>query len=241
MKNLQDIILQKIQTGELKMAPRWHFVLRTALYGSGVLLVALIAVYLMSFVMFLLYRNGLFFAPAFGLRGLVFIVVASPWLLIAVTLIFLGLLLALVRNFAFSYRRPLVYSLLAASAGVLLVSTLIHMTMMHERVRSFVEGRGIPGMSALYTDHRPSGVSFGLIGKITDQGFLLLLDDTGEALDVATTTNTHLPSESLQVGTRVMVFGDVNTGKVTALGVRPIHDDDDLPPAHPHPMFFHHE
>src|SRR3989344_577393 len=94
--SIKDAVLAKIKSGQAKMKPRWHFVLKDALFAMGSVIVALTLLYLLSFVIFVLHRNGAWFAPSLGLRGAREFFFALPWLLILTMAVFAGILEILV-------------------------------------------------------------------------------------------------------------------------------------------------
>ncbi len=223
MNTFKETILEKINNGEIDMKPRWHFILRAALFMLGVVIVAFVAIYLFSFILFSLHQNGLFFAPIFGLRGLIFFVVSSPWILILLVLVFLVLLYVLVNRYSFSYRKPLVYSMVGVVLFVLVVSCAIQKALVHERVRAFALRHDVPLFVPIYRDAtsgRPRGMEVGTITEIHGDGFVILTD-RNEFINVQIgprtkqpPTYTYLPREE------VMVFGKRQGNMIEAFGIK---------------------
>ncbi len=232
MKNITDNIIKKIKDGELNMKPRWHFVLKAALFILGIAIVSLVAVYLLSFVIFALRSTGLSTVPFFGIRGLVLLVVSSPWILIATLGLFLVVLYTLVNHYSFSYKQPLVYSMVGVVLFVIAGASLIGQLSMHERINSFVQQHEVPGLSPLYRDAfelRPDEVTIGTIKELVEDNFTML-SDSGEEVFVIVTDDTNLPLKvRLEEGIDVLVFGDKDNSEITAIGIRP------APPAHQPP------
>lgn len=222
MNTFKDNIIQKIKEDEVRMKPRWHFILRSLLFVVGLIIVALVATYLLSFVFFILHRTGLWFTPGFGMHGLMFFVVSSPWLLITMVVLFSILLYVLVQHYAFSYRKPLVYSMVGVVLFVIAVASLIGQTTMHERVRVFLEERPVPGFAPLYRvgNERPHGLFVGTITQVRDDGFMLTTD-TGETIMVHVSERTKRPPHATyEAGGHVLIFGERSDGTVSALGIR---------------------
>jgi hypothetical protein len=223
MNNIKEELLQKIKNGELNMMPRWQLVLKTAWLIVGVIIVALIAVYLLSFILFALHRTGVLFAPFFGWQGVMIFIMSSPWLLISLVGVFTLLLYLLVSHFSFSYRKPLVYSLIGTVLFVIAVASFIQQTTMHDRVGRFVAQHAVPGFSPLYQDMAnqfPNGVFEGVITDIDDTVLTVTLV-TGETKGVQITSQTKLPPRrGLVVGETVQVFGEENKGVIEAFGIR---------------------
>ena len=227
MNNIQEQVLEKISTGKVAMQPRWYFVLKGALLLSGLVIAALVAIYFLSFVFFALHKTGLAMAPSLGIYGVLFFIVSSPWMLILVVLVFLGILYLLVTSYAFSYKQPLIYSLLGVVLIVIALSSLIQQTAMHERMQRFAEDTRMPAVLPLYrtfSDERPQGMRAGTVTTFTESGFVLttLKDDV---FTVQTTSRTKMPEVMLEIGDGVIVFGKESDGSINAFGVRKIEAD----------------
>ena len=144
---LQETLLAKIKEGQMVMRPRWHFVLKAVLGILGMIILAMAALYLISFILFALREAGLLFIPGFGFHGVGVFLFSLPWILILVSLIFIFLLELLVKRYAFGYRKPLLYSLFGVLGLVVLGSILSY----HFRTGiQIVERQGMPVM-----DHLP--------------------------------------------------------------------------------------
>ncbi|MCA9356747.1 hypothetical protein H6784_06055 [Candidatus Nomurabacteria bacterium] len=224
MNNLASKIIQKIKDGEVNMQPRWHFVFKTALMMVGIVIVSLVAVYLFSFVIFTLHKSGLWLAPQFGYRGMMMFVVGTPWLLLSILGLFILLLYILVSHFSFSYRKPLVYSMVGVVLFVIMVSSLIQFYGFHERMQSFSEQHHVPGLRSFYQDsdqQRPPGMVQGKIIGVRAGGFVLDTDSEEELL-VDVSRETKMPPDVvISIGAEVLVFGERKEDTVYAFGVRP--------------------
>ncbi len=224
MNNLQTNILQKIKAGEIDMKPKWHHILKAGLLLSGVVLVTILATYLLSFVFYFLHQSGIVFAPGFGFRGLSFFVISSPWLLIGTCVSFLILLYFLVKQYSFSYQRPLLYSMLGVVVFSLLGSWLIQQTTMHRRLGEYMDRHEVPVFSPLYRgalNDRPEGVVVGAITELTETGFLLESDGS-TIIEVVVTEQTRMrPGTQPTIGETIMVFGDKEGDLIKAFGLRP--------------------
>lgn len=223
MTDLKNNIIEKIRAGQVAMKPRWHFMLETAMWVAALLVVAMIAVYLLSFVFFVLYQSGVWVAPIFGWSGLLFFVVSSPWLLITLVAFFLLLLYLLVTHFSFSYQKPLVYSLLGTVLFVIGVSSFIQYLMIHELMQEFSQRHQLPGFAPLYKgamEGRPEGMLVGTIIEMTQTGFVLKTDKD-EMVDIVVSKKTRQPINiQYEVGSQVTVFGKKQDDMLEAFGVR---------------------
>ena len=223
---IKDKILAAIDTGKVKMRPRWHFILQTSLIIVGVALISLTLLFLISFIIFSLRNTGVWFAPSFGYRGIGVFLTSLPWLLIVLTVIFVVLLEILVKKYSFAYRQPLLYSALAlvlivTIGGVAIAQTPFHRGVMRQTferhlpvAETFYRGGG--GMTGLGLMHA------GSIEEITANGFILS-SRRGEDLNIITSPKTQFPAGyDLIEGDLIVVMGERSDDTVQAFGVREI-------------------
>ncbi len=224
-KSLQKIILEKIRSGKAKMRPKWHFVLKAALIVAGLIIVTLALLYLVSFVLFVLRQTGVWFLPAFGLRGIGTFLISLPWLLVLVGIVFIILLEALVRHYSFAYRKPLLYSLLGIIIFVTVASIVVARTSFHEGLFMRARMEKLPVAGQLYRDFgmpKNKDAHIGTITEITNDGFRIETP-RGETLTIIVTSETRFPSGiDFQKDDRVVVLGQRDDGTVKALGIRRI-------------------
>lgn len=134
--SIKDNVLKAITAGKVTMKPRWHFLLNAALLFAGTTLAVLALVYLTSFIIYV----------ESGTRGFNELLQTLPWLVLLLALIFIVILEVLVRKFAFSYRKPLLYTTLGVIFLVLLGGFVVSKTSFH----NFLSDRS-------HRDHPPFG------------------------------------------------------------------------------------
>ncbi|MFH0873343.1 MAG: hypothetical protein V1846_00680 [Candidatus Komeilibacteria bacterium] len=225
-KSITEQILQTIKDRQVKMVPRWHFVLRTTLVAVGTMLVGCGLLYLISFIFFMLRQTGVWFVPAFGLSGWMHFLFALPWLLIGLALIFIVVLELLVRHYSLAYRRPLLVSALTVIAIVVVGGFIVERsTPIHRELLREAEGGRLPFAGPVYrgfgrqrfTDIRP-----GIILATSSQG-CLVRDPQGEIFQVMITPRTRLPlGMDFEIGDRVVVFGPEHGDVIDALGLQEV-------------------
>jgi hypothetical protein len=227
-KEIKDTILEKIKHGEVEMRPRWHFVIKSILVLSGIILGSIGLVYILSFILFYLRQSGLFFIPLFGFRALLTFIIASPWLLVLTAVVFIIALELLVRRYSFGYRTPLLYMLFGIIAISFLGTYLISQTTVHDRLQTFSEKNNVPIFSPLYRAYGKRelmDVHMGRIVEITDKGFIIE-NNKSEQLHIYVSEQTRSPRNIVFTeGQSVGVFGERTEDAVIAEGVRPLHDD----------------
>lgn len=225
MNDIKNAILEKIQRGEVSMRPRWHFVLHTAFLVVGALIAAVLSIYLASFILYALMKSGLVFAPQFGAHGFMFFVASTPWILIGLVGVFLGILYLLVTKFSWSYRQPLIYSLIGVVLLVIAASSFIQYMEFHSRVRDYAERNGVPGIVPFFerlehmAGRHPEGVTQGTITETIERGFMLE-SDKGQFEVIVSDGTRHAPDMTFAEGTEVFVFGEVEGDTIEAFGVR---------------------
>lgn len=147
---MNDDILEKIKNNQVQMKPRWHFILKAVLTMVGGMILLFLIVYLISFIIFIERQSGAGFITSFGPRGWARFLVTLPWALIALSLVFIGVLELLVRRYEFAYRRPLLYSalgiIIVIGASVMVVDNI----RFHDRFERFIERRHIPAIRLFY-------------------------------------------------------------------------------------------
>lgn len=224
MKSLKEKLLMRIQSGEIPMRPRVHFILISSLAVGAILLLVLSAIYLFSLAFFGLDARGAFLMSAFGPRGFWELLVALPLSLLAIGICMLAVSEILARRFAFTYRRPVLYSLAMLLVLVGAGSGLFYASDAHELLREQAEQGPMTSLRSVYrtfvTDPLPRGYP-GTVLATTTNGFLLqTLED--ETVEVIVTPQTRMPRGDVMIGTEVFVGGERDDDTVEAFGVRPL-------------------
>lgn len=131
MSELKNKILNKIKEGKLKMKPSFYFILKFIGIIMGIVILSLIALFLVSFVIFSLRFYGALYLLHFGMRGIKLFIVALPRVLILIILIILFILELFMKNLAPIYRKPLLYSLLVLFIIMLIGGIILERTNFH--------------------------------------------------------------------------------------------------------------
>ncbi len=220
---MRERVLESIKSGRVVMRPRWHFVLKAVLLAVGGSIIFLAILYLVSFTLFILRRTGILFVPSFGARGWYVFLVSLPWILILVSLVFILVLEVLVRQYAFAYRRPLLYSLLGIILLVFLGGFIVDSAHVQGRFSRFAEEHRVPFARDFYRQFQPprfGNVHGGNITEVASSGFVMK-DMEGDFFSVIITPRTRLPlGADFSTGDSVVVFGDIESTTIQAFGVR---------------------
>lgn len=212
---IEEDVIAAIKEGKAKMRPKAYFVLRNA---AGVLMGAIVLfvlAYLVGFILFALHESGVWFEPGFGAAGWSAFFRSLPWVLIALIALLFVTLAALMRRYPFSYRWPIIFSLLGVIFLVATGNLLIAQTSLQTEIfnRSVTERLGFIVQS-------PDDIHRGQVLAPIPGGFVLTgLSGATSAVLVATETYLQ-PGADLAPGSEVVVFGDRNgSGTIQAIGV----------------------
>ena len=226
-KSIQERVLEKIKSGEVKMRPKIYFVLKTILIIGGVFLILGFIIFLISFIHFHLRASGLWYLPAFGFRGFCAYLRLLPWFLIFLSLVLILILEILAKRFSFVWRRPMLYSLLIIIFVVLIGGFIIGKTTFHPRLFFQAREGKLPLMAPIYREFgmpRFKDVHRGVVEKLTENGFLLRKADN-ELLTIILSFNTQFPfGKEIKEGDSVVVMGKRDDSTILAIGVRKIND-----------------
>ena len=135
MTNLKTKILDTVEKNNIRMIPKWKFVLFSVLGVIGIVFVFLLAVFSFSLVLFVLSKYGVMHMPFYGLMTALYALNAIPVLLLLVTIVLLIIIELISQQYSFSFRRPLMVTLLVVTSLAVLVSFAVSQTSMHEYVR----------------------------------------------------------------------------------------------------------
>ncbi len=220
--SLSDSVLEAIESGEVSMRPKWQFVLTVSLWTLGTALAGLTLVYLSSFIVFALRQNGSWFVTGFGSEGWREFLISMPWLLVAITLIFLALLAYLVKRYAFAYARPLLYSavgiiLVAGLGGFLIALTPLHSGLMGEAIEYRLPLAG--GVYRQYGGRNPGKIVTGIIVEKNNTGYTIY-DQDKELLMVLITPYTKMPPKIPELRDFIVVLGERHGDIVEAHGIK---------------------
>lgn len=207
------------------MKPRWRFALESALWVLAAFIVTLALIYLASFIIFSMRETGAWFAPAFGMQGLLLFLLATPWLLVTAAIVFVGLLELFVAHYGFAYRRPVLYSVLGITFFVAAGGLIVADTPLHRQLFAEARADRLPVAGTLYR-------RFGMerLGNV-HRGVIVLVGEG--AFDMETrrreTVRVLVPPAAMfpygidfGEGDAVVVIGDRASGTIYAIGVRKI-------------------
>ena len=223
--SLKDQVMASVKSGQLKMRPKWHFVLRASLLAVGTMAAALALLYLASLFLFIAHETGLWMAPAFGWHGVMVFLISLPWVLILLVLLFIVILETLVRHYTFAYRMPLIYSGLAIILLVVAGGLLVATTPFHKKMADCPPVGGPPPcMMGFYRDLDPDrhqALHEGTIVHVSGQNYIIV-DRQQKQLLIVVTSETKFPfGADFAEGDKIVIVGERDGSQVKAFGISP--------------------
>jgi hypothetical protein len=220
----EDRVIDVIKKKEVKMRPRSYFVGRTIAIAAASVVLFLLLIYVVSFIIFALHQNGVWFAPDFGLSGWSLFLTALPWGLFTLSLILLILLANLLMRYAFIYHQPLFYFLFAFILVTLLGAFFLAASSFQPGLFQYA-AQNIPIVGTFYTNETalPASVHRGLIVSFLPDGGGFVIDNGLGVTSTVVAAQGVVFIENFHVGDTVLVFGTRSaTGTISAFGIERI-------------------
>lgn len=144
-KNIKETILEKISSKEISMRPRYYYWARMFLLGAVSVGIFITSTFILNFILFNIRINSQEDLLFFGVRGWGAFLYFFPWTLLLIDAVLVLALLALLRQFSFGYKNPLLFLLLVMVALIGSVGLFIdRATGINERFMRAAEERRLP-------------------------------------------------------------------------------------------------
>lgn len=201
-----------IRDGRLKMKPKAYFFAKYGLILLGILLLLCLAVYIGSFILFVLRANGILLLPSLGWWGIPALLHGIPWLLVLLVGLFVIALEVAGRHLTLVHRLPLLYSALSVLGIITIGSIVIGQTRFHYRVFQTADKGRLPVIEPLYHGFGEIRLHDFRFAKLRNKkGNIWTTDGRfGEQLLIIVNDRTRFfPSEQMIViGDRILVVGE---------------------------------
>jgi hypothetical protein len=233
-KSIAERVAEKIKKGEVKMRPKIYFLLSRISVVLGIIFASVLVLYFVSFIFFSLRASGTMFLPRFGFGGLGHFLASLPWGLIFITGALVILLEILAKSFAFIYRRPVVYSLLALAIASIVGGFILGKTPFHSTLFMKAQRGDLPAAGPLYMHFampQNGDVFFGQVIE-TNEGSFVIQNPKNETTTVFFVhQDDH--SGNFGKGDKVIILGRRENGKFQAFDVKKIKGNFDFFPPPP--------
>lgn len=223
--DLKDEVLQKIRTGDVQMKSKSYFAWQVIALAFVAALIVIIAAWIVSFIVFSLTISERVSLLGFGWRGISTFFWLFPWKLALVEIVLIVFLNWLIRHFRFSYRSPLLYSLL----GGLFVSGILAWAMHSGSVQEVLLNQhyqnNLPVIGPLYEDlERPDDkpdVVRGIVIELHGRDIVIRNIDDEAILRVLLPENFQL-GPVLMIGDEIFVAGELTDYGLEAYGYKKV-------------------
>lgn len=222
--------MEKIKTQGLKMKPRIFFALKGILIISAAVLVALLCLFLFSFIIFACKASGACYVSGFGRNGFMVFLNLFPWALVLALLSLFLILETLIKKFSLAYKRPVIYSLAVIAFFIALGGTLVNKTPLHPHLWERAEQNRLPFAGRMYfglAEKRPDQMHFLEITATTTDGFMAKTPQNQEIHVVITEVTKTV--QGLQIKDKIIVFGWTRENVLQAQGIKKIGSDFRIP------------
>jgi len=222
--SIKEKIIERIKRGEVKMRPKFYFLLKTILVIFAIFFLLFLILFLVSFVCFHLRLIGLWYLPFFHPKFFWFYFKLLPWLLIIFCLLLILLVEILAKRFSFVWRKPIVYSLLVIVFFALIGGLLFEKTGLHPHLFFQTREGKMPLMAPLYQHfgRPPFGeLNRGIVEEI-NEGRFKIRTFGNQLLEVYFSEN--IPFTEIKEGDSVVVIGKKEDGVINAFDIRKIND-----------------
>jgi hypothetical protein len=222
---IEEGIISAIRAEKAEMRPRWFFVFRAVIVVVLIAIFLLLLLYLVSFILFALRQNGVWFAPGFGLTGLFLFLVGAPWGLILLSFVLLAILVILFSRYSFVYRKPLSLLLFLLFFLITLGSFLIAATSFHTEVFRYAENDNVFPVGRFYEYESETSATSRVhreeIVAIASSSFIVV--DTRGVTSVIVADPGVVLGDSFRIGETVVVLGARDSsGTINASGAKVI-------------------
>lgn len=186
--NLKEMIMQKIQTGEVSMKSKKYFLLHTIAFVLLCIFIFITTIFLISYTLFSIMGSGQLLLLGFGWKGTSEFFILFPWYIFLLDILLLIILDVVIRKFRFGYHVPIVYIFFGLTAVLVCIGYIVSVSSFHKRL--------------LYkTEHKETASYFGM-GKIVNPVLQPLYGHVGASNrihGVVQGTITHVDQHSFEI------------------------------------------
>lgn len=223
--DLKDEVLQKIRTGDVHMRSKSYFAWQVIALAFVAALIVIIAAWIVSFIVFSLSVSERVSLLGFGWRGIRTFLLLFPWKLALLELVLIVFLNWLIHRFRFSYRSPLLYSLLGGLFVSGILAWIMHSGSIQQVLLDQHHQNNLPVIGPLYDrlerpDDQPDVIR-GIVIEIRIRDIII------RDIDTNTLINVILPGGGvvgprLQVGDEIFVAGEMTSYGLEAYGFKKV-------------------
>lgn len=229
MKSIKTNVLHFVEKNKIGMIPRWKFLMYSMLLFVGACFSFVVLVFIGSLIIFILSTHGLIYLPIFGAGELAGSLRAIPLLLLVLMVALIVVVEILVRNYSFSFRKPVLTTLFTLTILAIILSYLVTLTPVHKEIRAYARDNHMDFVYHGYDRPLPlkpmKGMTVirGIVMATTSDSVTLKISDDSFIIVYASTTmmkKIELPDKYEEV----VIFGRVIGDRFEAVDIKNIED-----------------
>lgn len=223
MTTVKNKILHIVENNNIRMIPRWKFVLYSSFGIIGLIFSFLLLLFIVSLILFILSRYGFMYLPLFGFGAALHVLTGVPLILGVVGLVLVVFIEILSRHYAFSFRKPLITTLGCIIILSLSIGFIVSLTPLHRTMHAYARAHHIDRFGDMYKrpplrkDDARAILRGEVISTTTDSLTLSLFNNESR---VVYATATGQSFSSLHTGDDVVIFGVMSNGRFDVMRVR---------------------
>ncbi|MFH1451163.1 MAG: hypothetical protein ABIF89_00965 [bacterium] len=222
-ENFSKNIVEKIRQRKITAKPRVYFVLKKLLEALTLVLFFTVAIFLVSFILFILRATGVLFLPGFGLRGLLFFLATFPWPLAFAVIFFLLVLEEYAKRYSLVWSKPIIYSFAAITLIVLLFGFFVFKTPAHAQFSAYALEKKLPLAASFYSHYGENVPPELMLGKVVQEADGSIEIESKNDLETIIVTPEKINpifGRGLKKGDFIMIFGEKKPEGINAFGIR---------------------
>jgi len=213
---IDETVMKKISSGEVKMKSKAHFVLLNAILIASASLSAILAAIFVSQSIRDVQIGRNLRLHEFGGRGQQEFITSLPWMMLFFGVIAVWATVLLAKHFKFSYRHKTTAIMATVLITIFGVASFTTVTGINDKLADTRPLRPLNTFKKLADEKR-------IIGKITELSGEHLKVETAEgqviSIDISSKTRIDENGE-LKVGDDIVLFGSFRKGRFEAYGIR---------------------
>lgn len=207
MTTIKNNILQFVEKNKINMIPRWRFVLYSLLWAVLLIFFWALLVFIGSMVVFTLTVHGLLYLPLFGMGEVIHSIRSIPTILVLLMIILVLVIELISRQYAFTFRRPMLITLCMVTLSSIVLSFVLPLTPVHLQLNEFSRKHNLAfvgyGRPEPISDKETTILRGIVMATSTYTVTLRLFDESIHLVHATSTSVWYMP----EIGDDVVVFG----------------------------------
>jgi len=219
----QNEILEKIKSGKVSMQSKSALMWRTVLAILAIGLFALLAIFIASFVVFILKANGSWTLPQFGMHGLQEFLLIFPWLFVPALVLFIWLVERFMVQHSVAYKIPILYTLAGIIILVAIGSLIVLATPLHTQMFRFAHKEQLPlagGMYTFFGRQRPDDLYVGTVVGANGHNYTISMPEHNNITIVVSDDTKFFANRPVAIGDCVEIIGEEKNSTITADSIK---------------------